>query len=41
MKLALDPSNVHPVDVALVNGEVFANLATAGEPLTAVGHRAE
>jgi hypothetical protein len=29
--VALDPSNVHPVDVAMVNGEVFANLATAGE----------
>jgi len=31
LQLALDPGTVHPVDVALVNGEVFANLATAGE----------
>lgn len=30
LQLALDPSNIHPVDVALVNGEVFTNLATAG-----------
>lgn len=32
LQLALEPDNIHPVDVALVNGEVFANLATAGEP---------
>jgi hypothetical protein len=31
LQLALEPDNIHPVDVALVNGEVFANLATAGE----------
>jgi hypothetical protein len=30
LQLALDPTNIHPIDVALVNGEVFANLATAG-----------
>lgn len=30
LRLALDPSTAHPVDVALVNGEVFMNLATAG-----------
>eukprot|EP00775_Hariotina_reticulata_P006844 gene6844-7062_t len=30
LRLALDPSTVHPIDVALVNGEVFMNLATAG-----------
>jgi hypothetical protein len=32
LQLALDPTNIHPIDVALVNGEVFANLATAGAP---------
>lgn len=30
LRLALDPSTAHPIDVALVNGEVFMNLATAG-----------
>ncbi|WIA28058.1 hypothetical protein OEZ86_010643 [Tetradesmus obliquus] len=30
LRLALDPSTIHPIDVALVNGEVFMNLATAG-----------
>uniref|UniRef100_A0A383WA96 Uncharacterized protein n=1 Tax=Tetradesmus obliquus TaxID=3088 RepID=A0A383WA96_TETOB len=30
LRLALDPSTTHPIDVALVNGEVFMNLATAG-----------
>jgi hypothetical protein len=30
LRLALDPSSIHPIDVALVNGEVFMNLATAG-----------
>ena len=28
--MALDPSKARPVDVALVNGEVFMNLCTAG-----------
>jgi diacylglycerol kinase family enzyme len=30
LRLALDPSTARPIDVALVNGEVFMNLATAG-----------
>eukprot|EP00879_Flechtneria_rotunda_P001176 GHRR01001323.1.p1 GENE.GHRR01001323.1~~GHRR01001323.1.p1 ORF type:complete len:469 (+),score=158.99 GHRR01001323.1:253-1659(+) len=30
LRLAMDPTTVHPVDIALVNGEVFMNLATAG-----------
>ncbi|KAF6259120.1 ATP-NAD kinase-like domain-containing protein [Scenedesmus sp. NREL 46B-D3] len=30
LRLALDPSTIHAIDVALVNGEVFMNLATAG-----------
>jgi hypothetical protein len=30
LRLALDPSTAHLIDAALVNGEVFMNLATAG-----------
>ena len=30
LRLALDPGNIHPIDIALVNGEVFMNLTTAG-----------
>eukprot|EP00879_Flechtneria_rotunda_P032974 GHRR01036480.1.p1 GENE.GHRR01036480.1~~GHRR01036480.1.p1 ORF type:complete len:141 (-),score=40.39 GHRR01036480.1:82-504(-) len=30
LRLAMDPTTAHPVDIALVNGEVFMNLATAG-----------
>ncbi|KAF8072371.1 lipid kinase YegS-like [Scenedesmus sp. PABB004] len=30
LRLALDPGTARPVDVALVNGQVFMNLATAG-----------
>jgi hypothetical protein len=30
LRLALDPTSIHAIDVALVNGEVFMNLATAG-----------
>eukprot|EP00877_Chromochloris_zofingiensis_P011692 jgi/Chrzof1/6777/Cz19g09030.t1 len=38
LHLAIDPATAHPIDVALVNGEVFMNIATAG-PISEVSSK--
>eukprot|EP00877_Chromochloris_zofingiensis_P011691 jgi/Chrzof1/6776/Cz19g09020.t1 len=38
LRMAIDPATAHPIDVALVNGEVFMNIATAG-PISEVSSK--